>query len=513
MTHQTKHRHFLVAPLIAAALVVSMLPAAYRASLLDGGSEISSTAYEDGTYVHAFDKSQFEAGTRTLREGTALIMSEGIGEVRAGGFTFVNYAGAYHLTRYGDEVTVAALTSPVMLEQKGTKLLLPIGKQWRSGGKELVNTDAGFGEWLKSRATTDVPRDFQRDQLKLISEFRHEADLILPKQSRRWSIFSILALLPGAQWRDEQRQASDALGAIRAAVEANNAEGVQKAIQLLDVTPKNRRTLATLLTRSNNSAVQLALMEQIIGEVDVWLLMAAHPTYTNVAWVSQPKAMDAERAFILWLLPESDLQAFAQSDFAFTRWKTLVQSTLEADDPVTILPVLLPKYQEVANLMLELGYPLRARRLAQFTTDIAKAYADQLPGEIQSLMKELEAFDSISIVPVENETVVEADQIPDVVIAEQTRVPNKVFEPAVVEAMADKLLSEAGALFMVKTTIKATSPNIATVDQIVFGGTKADRTLTFDIDVLTRTVNRITEAGKTYPYALSWEAFVDWVRK
>jgi hypothetical protein len=83
-------------------------------------------------------------------------------------------------------------------------------------------------------------------------------------------------------------------------------------------------------------------------------------------------------------------------------------------------------------------------------------------------------------------------------------------DEAVARAKAD--LSAIGMMFT-KDTLFRPENTAVIVDNAVLGTQKGDQYISFTYDVTARSVNTVDETGKAYPYALTLQQFVDWVKE
>jgi hypothetical protein len=179
-----------------------------------------------------------------------------------------------------------------------------------------------------------------------------------------------------------------------------------------------------------------------------------------------------------------------------------VQRELIALNTVQLRSALLGTLAPAVIELDEQGYPDRSRLYADAVRSFVSG-ADDLTAAERESINALAHLGTLSL-PGE-ETVIEDDGI-----EEAPDVP--ALSPEQTEALAIRMLEEAGALFTVNTTVVASAANTARVTSIVFSSPDRDRTFDFQLDVVQREIEAIREGDQVYPYSMPFERFVGWVR-
>jgi hypothetical protein len=125
-----KHRHFVVAPLFVLILSLSVMPSVWSAR---DSVSVASVQEEAG------DPDLYGAG--------------GMSEVQIGSYVLKGFSGYFYAMQNGDVLSVAALTTPVLIRSESEIVLVPARNQWRS--------DTGFSE---------IPFQFLREKLAVIQD-------------------------------------------------------------------------------------------------------------------------------------------------------------------------------------------------------------------------------------------------------------------------------------------------------------------------------------------------------
>src|SRR3989338_2389270 len=138
---QKRHRHFVLSPVIAVILVLSFYvgDAPLTASVADSFAESGEYRiinFSGGVQSAAKDDARIEEmnGKPVLLDGAAIIKGQGIFEVSAGRMDITGISGAIYASLFDGEVTLSAITSPVLAEIGSSAVLVPVNYMWRSNG-------------------------------------------------------------------------------------------------------------------------------------------------------------------------------------------------------------------------------------------------------------------------------------------------------------------------------------------------------------------------------------------
>lgn len=186
-----KHRLFIAFPMFLAMLSVSIMAGA-RAELAMPADPI------DGT-VLTIDKrpetlilanaiaARLLPGTIVIRDDVAPILSEGEGvfaaadcfSVSLGTFAAQGCGGAMHIKRHGADMSVSALTTPILIHSSGGTVLIPVHRVW-SAPASLHTLEQGMQRWLTERTTQEMTVDALRIQLPAAEELLSDVPTIDP---------------------------------------------------------------------------------------------------------------------------------------------------------------------------------------------------------------------------------------------------------------------------------------------------------------------------------------------
>lgn len=138
------HRHLVVGPLFLTVLGSSFLLA--RRNVLPPPQQ---PAFQE----------------HVLQEGSKLVQGEGIVGLRTGFFDVRGLSGAFTASVSGKNLSIAALTTPVIVREGEGTIVIPAGMQWRT---ENAHLPADWRTWHDD--LLPVPRHFLREQLASLKQ-------------------------------------------------------------------------------------------------------------------------------------------------------------------------------------------------------------------------------------------------------------------------------------------------------------------------------------------------------
>lgn len=224
-------------------------------------------------------------------------------------------------------------------------------------------------------------------------------------------------------------------------------------------------------------------------ESDNTALTLFHPDMRDADWQKYVVSTKSSEA-ILYLLafPSSDLLSESASEEAHAAYAELVRPFLEIEAVDTAFVQALRDEWTIAMVeSKEQTYPVRA-------------------AFYESLVKKAEAV--LPHVSVEEVDTTTQSQTGSQVVA-TTCTPLDGEGIAAVEAW----LRSSRAAFTTDTKITQDTDEMVRVESIVFAGQAGDRLLSFVVDTACGTVQNIQLDGQVLPFALSLEAFGNWIRQ
>lgn len=260
-----------------------------------------------------------------------------------------------------------------------------------------------------------------------------------------------------------------------------------------------------------STAQHLTLMEieERFEDEAFWMIASLHPRYRAMAWVAETPSVSSESVLVrTFVYPLSMMTAQIYSDFSFDRYRLFVHDILaDISQAEAVIEHLLQTHISTVSALFDRGYPKRAVLLSQYLTSLVDTVLEPTVA-MRNTAQEMRALDQVIIEELPLEEAQEPDEI------EEPEEFVEVLLPEQVEAVADRMLSDAGALFTRQTTITASEPNRASIKHIIFGGSSVDREASFTLDVVTGLVSDITVDGQAnFPYQPHFEDFVEWLRR
>ncbi|PIR53313.1 hypothetical protein COU76_01640 [Candidatus Peregrinibacteria bacterium CG10_big_fil_rev_8_21_14_0_10_49_10] len=540
------HRHFLAAPLAILAISLSLLSGALPSSTQSGSARVASVMeFSEGEVLSlpggmqsllysgkGFTVSSTEI---VLEEGTALLSGNGVLVLTVGQNHLSALSGAFYVAYQGGDMTVAALSAPVVVRSGSRLMIVPVGTQWRSSADAtLPLLQAGYPLWLRARHVTPFPERFLVRQLQNLA-FLPKRDFLPPVRSLEPAAFrtTFSALKIGTS-REQAQQAwqQQIFGTVRHLAEVGDA-GALSAFFLREeyadalVSPEAVDMYARLLAGEKlDSSVRSLLLTRVIQDEDVWLAASLHPHLREETWSlfsqhTNPEAL----ALRLFFLPLSNVGPSSVSASAMQRWVYELGTFAHGDKATALVHAILELHLPLVSRFEEQGYPERSRILADALITLVRNTGVTLPEELAEQMVSLKELDHVQIVNIaEAENTIEAESAEEKNTDKVKAEPKEVSEgekgesvdsysPEVIEERAYIVLRDMGALFTVQTSIDAVAPNTARIQEVIFASPQGDRTVTMLFDVAKGEVSQISIGHKEYPYALSLQAFAEWIRK
>ena len=538
---QTKksHRHFVAAPAFALVVGISLLQGSFKASVVEHTSaevvimhlsEGEVSHLENGSQVTVYSGDGFDESGTVFENGSALVTSDGVVHFTVGDMNVVALAGAFHVSYHGDDISIAALTAPVLIRDPLHRVLVPVGLQWRGRDGGISRLSAGLQAWKADRSFDILPQRFTVRQLQNLSYLPAvDPESVLP--ARRimlpvplWSTLPALRM-QGVLDRIQLAWDTQLLGAMRTRIESGDSASVQVLFDNPSYAEALRSEAASdMFIRLMNSleldsAMNMLLLTHLVADEDIWLLSSIDPRWREITWtLFGPDAMKESIMTRLFALPASDKAPQAASTFLIDRW---VQDILgiaghmNDDQRVELIEEVIETSIPLVAQAQRLGYPERARRLAEALQTLSKDVRDELPGDMVQTLKSYNDFEKIDVAAMLIEPVIEVVieeevvEVLDVVEVEEIA----QYSPEMVESRTYAILRDMGAVFAVNTEINAVEPNTARVRRVIFSTSSGDFTFDFYFNVVKGEISQIIQDGKEFPYSLSIETFSAWIKE
>lgn len=443
-----RHRHAVFLPLFLLTLTLSAFPhtveqAKAKLTSLLGESQFGEPfVLEDGTYgvVEQGGVLSVEKGI-SLEKGSVVLGQDGLFQVAVGNKVLSGLSGSFHVIRGSKNLTVSALTTPVLIRSKEERVLIPVGYQWEYAlGGTLPALKDGYTQWSDARSFRLLPEHFVRDALKKL----HRA------------------------------------------------------------TPEKTAS-GTLLAASASKMDQFNALSALMPNEEVWMLASLHPQYRAQAWSLPTGDYTTESQLVrLIAFPYLDGSSESVEEFAMDRWSESVEeAALSVEIPEKFIERFFRTHFPLVKQMRERGYPERADLLAMHLRFLLEKWEATLPPELNEILASLQRDQNVALLPETSESVQEKPAAPAV----------NTLDPEEVRKRAYSLLHDTAALFTVETTVEPGEGNTARIEDVLFGGTREDRMVSFTLDVETKVVSQVEIEKKSYPFHMELSAFLEWMKK
>ena len=497
-THTHAHRHLFVAPAFALLLLLSL---SGSRNLL--GAMLSPS--HEGIRVIAAEGSLIDApiavvqetrdGYLILSQGSVLALGEGKVTLKTPDATVTGLGGGYFVARNSQTLTVAALTTPVLIRTTHAALLVPIGTQWRGNPAELVLRSAGINEWAAARVVQEFPADFMKDKwtrLEALSGYAADVAL-LPKKAT--SAPAPLALddvirMKAARIRAQSKFELRFLGYVRMLLEGGRSADALAQLQSAEGKAVLKSKAAqmygpALLKRfTSDTGVAMALLQGLQSSADIALVASMHPRTRTFAWTLMPPTLSEEDHLLrIATFPQSDLLPEAAADLAVTKWMEEVMAFMpKANEELrTYLSTL---WTNVVLRARALDYP---ERTARYNATLKVVF-----GKSVNIAKLAEPSALHGAAPAKQEG------------------PSLSNEEILMRVK--NLLRQKGVLFTIESKIEPMAPASARISQIVIPSSSGDRMFSLELNVVTLQVKNVVLAGQRLPHAVTLDAFSEWAR-
>jgi hypothetical protein len=439
-----------------------------------------SVAVEDGGIVLADNGGRMvvEEGTAQLDDGTALAVAAGVLRVRAEDAVFTGFGGVFSLAIHGGDVTVAALTSPVLVEDaRGIRMVVPPMRQWEYASDDIA-TPAERVLHLRP-----LPEEFVHDALARAKNFTVTTALS-HTPSVAASLLASMPRLSTAQMRFDTDTLTDRLAALRVATASGD---LKTASTLLDdpmlrevIRSNSDDVLIGTLARTDHPGLRILVLPLLLNDPATWMLASFHPALRDLTWFQDaPTGISGDLELLhLFLLPASDILRDSIPNVIREGWEAHLHSVIAAsatpasflDDVVAILTTTIVRAEKD-------GQPARAQ-----------AYDSIL----QRLASTFHLILSAPALPEQEPLQVAEARTPSVAT------PTIPADQAISQARA--ALDAIGILPTVQTQFSYLEPASVRVTTVVFPTPSGDQSVDFVFDASTGLAHDVRVAGQIYPY-------------
>ena len=519
------HRWLVVAPFFVMFLALSMREGVeHRSATADltlGSSKIISAQGTVKNVTVGESVLRLDPGSRVdisevsrpaLIDGSVLVVSKSLSHLHVGSMDLEGWNGGFQVTKQGSEITVAALTTPVFVVEGNHQTIVPAFMQWN--GATLTSSTDGVSGWLSSRALHSLPVSFSADQLQTIQSLI--STLVMPVPTVDTSILPSLLgqdlRLAPARDRAESAERQNRVNALLQAFSQNSgaADSLLKTDDIHDLlaSSEGQDVLPDLLSLAVSQGKGDFLLSFFTMQPDRLLLASFHPLLRNHVRVLPVTATlsDDEQWSLLLLTPASDILPQAISDIAVQQWQSSWQNFVQSKTGVKTFTDSLPLLKGEIDRLDALEYAKRVDTYASAILTLAEPL-DHLSSDATTTLADLHTL---------RDQRRSESQISDPPVAPQSSSASSSsqassVDPVVLIQQARDILLQQGFMTTAQTSFTPASGHVS-VQDIVFGTAKGDITLQFTFDPTTEAVSEIQQDGKTLPYSISLQQFMEWLK-
>ncbi len=494
-TIHLRHRHFVVLPVAIALAMASATPIWSRVPLIASlvAAEQPSTQSFAGqglALVEAGSDAVSTAEGLALRSGSVLAAGTAAFHMQVGRAALTGFDGAAYVSYRAPALTVAAISSPVLVHMGEGTMIVPVGRQWRTTLSALPMRKTGWEAWTAARETQAIPATFLQEQgdraqsITVDTQPQGHASLALPLFS--WG------KLPAALERQRGAEQMAVVAAIAETASQGDPQSLSASLSdsavRQDIRSLTLDQRLSLLASAADERSIAALLPPLVTD-DARLILLFHPQYRR--WVAPlDLAPLADESLPLWtlLFPVSDTLPVAYPSLlreAYVREAVdYLRSQVRAE---ALVRALAANVQDALQVLPADTYPERVEAYGQFARTLSVRFSIDMP-ERPPQVSSVQASSAMS------------------------GCEAQPMNPQIAERHVRDLLIQWNVLSTVRTSIQAEKDGVVRVEDIVFPSSDGDRLLSFDVDARCNRVRNIVMNDQPQPLSLSVEAFGEWVR-
>ncbi len=509
-----KHRHWIVAPIflfVAVSLMATATTSLHRAELLPTMHTASADirTLSDGTqFLPDRDAVlSLKDSVLTLSGGSMLVSALGESHVRLGsGSSLLGWNGGYAVHRSKDSITVAAISTPVLVRLGKMPLFVPSGMQWTIKMQTVSGSDIlGF---MDSSLPMVLPSDYRRSQQERLERF--PSVIAEEDEVEDPTVVQVIKGMAPILDTKEQRR-SQLVAKLHAATASGDVLTVTDLLRSVDqdtfTSPKGQRQLAELLSLSAPIPALSSRYLTLEKQSDLSLLLMYHPAIRAQAFVllNAKDVSSTDRTSLLFLYPFIDTLPDPLPSLVHNRWKQETAKVLrQQKDSLQALSVLLKSMHATA---LQLRAAQFQDRLTQLVDD-AHAFTDEWESVLSDEQRAiLSSLDELAVPPA---IPLPKSSTPSSALYEVPLTPAEA--NAVIERVQD-VLQEKGAMFTRNTSVEALSYSKVQILSVVFATAQGDQSFSFTFNPETLELSNIVRDGQKQTNGVTLEQFIEWISK
>lgn len=408
--------------------------------------------------------------------------------------------------------TVAALTTPVLVQYEGESWLVPVGTQMFIKASTDASPEA-IASWVKTRRPLPLPAHYLREILPRAEIVMAQASVqpLAAPETFLPSLAGSALMFEEARSRVERDTRVQRLSGLYDVLAQDDVRAFDALMGMADTRDildhADNEELATLLALSLERKRDVQILPSILQQPTLSLLLRFHPLLRNRVWLTDEASADHSLLLLgQMLLPFSDHSELSVSQQSIRSWEE-GWKTLQAD--ASTLNAIVPLVaKDIAALDAE-GYPVRARAYAAAFVSGVHPLPDGVSDEAQAALDHLRSIYDIVLSI--------ADPLPQETVSEEISVSSassSVSSAVVILPEADvrAMLSAQGCMFTSKSVFRLLTGGLYQVQDIVIGTPAGDRMISFTFDPSAKAVLDIEQNGQILPYSLSLEKYLEWVK-
>lgn len=275
----SKHRLFIAFPMFLALLGASVL-SGVRAEVLpvyetENGSVLTVVDRPETVILARSVAARLMPGsivvrddiTPILSEGEAVFAAAGCFTLSVGSLTLQGCGGAVHVQREGDEISIAALTTPVLVFADGATALVPVHRSW-SAPAALHTPEEGMQRWIGERVTRSMTGEELRLRLPVATELLSDVPAIDPlslqsfaSTSTGWLLAAFHPETRDLAWTLPQPETMTEEGHLLSLLSFLPSDHLSEAFSAVAF-DRWKEAVGTYLSTKNDVNIRVALQEQ-----------------------------------------------------------------------------------------------------------------------------------------------------------------------------------------------------------------------------------------------------------